>query len=186
VCSLLSAGFKKAVELGMAAKPLRDWRRIAARRRINSHRKEIREQDLLHMDIHRTFMLLDETLRAENPTYGMIDSMFQAAFRLHDPSFLNSITTPILIGIGEKDDIVNNEAIERAAALLPESTSVRVKEGLHGLWTERSPVRAEWWGYVDGFLNDRHLKLGAVLSPARFGSVNDNISSLIPKGPHAA
>ena len=158
--------FRTAVELGFGDQDLAGARKSVVRHMSSLHRKKKEtDKDAIRIDLHRTFMMLNGEKRAEDPTLAMIDSLFDSTAKMNEETFLKSIQAPVLIGAAEHDETINNEAIKRAAALLPQAKYVFLKDASHGVWTERKPVREEWWRHVDGFLKEQHARFDS--APAK-------------------
>lgn len=78
--------------------------------------------------------------------------MTRRADVMRSEKVLKSIDTPVLMAICEKDRLVNNDAIRRAADLLPKGELIEIKDGYHGLWTERQKIRDQWFARIDSFI----------------------------------
>ncbi len=155
--ALLKTAFSSAVGLGMGNKQIKGGRKGITRSMVDQRRK-LRKDDPVRMDLHRTFMMLNRKLRAEDPTIGMIDSLFESTVRMNEEGILKSIHTPVLIGEAGDDDIVDGDSIRRAARLLPAAKHVCIAGAVHGLWQERQKQRLEWWGHVDSFLQEQQSR----------------------------
>ncbi|MEO0391696.1 MAG: alpha/beta hydrolase [Pseudomonadota bacterium] len=87
---------------------------------------------------------------------GATASWFLEACRsvaiLRDPDYLNEIKTPIMLVAGGLDDVVDPEAILRAAKYLPQVNFHDYRRSGHSPWMESNPVRKKLWGHVDDFL----------------------------------
>lgn len=157
---LLQTAFSIAMKLGYGNKGFSGSTGLK-RRIARGYKSQVRHQDPVRMDIHRTMMLLNPGLRAEDRTVGMMDSFFRSTAQLRDEAFLKAIQTPVLIGMAEREELIDNKALKRVAEALPAAQLVFIEDALHGLWTERQPVRQSWWGHVDEFLKTQHLRLNA-------------------------
>ena len=82
---------------------------------------------------------------------------------LQDPAYLRQIKTPIMLVVGERDDVVKPAAIIRAAKYLPHVRLHRYKHVGHSPWMEKNSVRDRLWAQVDAFLED--YKPGTVALP---------------------
>jgi lysophospholipase len=94
-------------------------------------------------------------LKMGEATYGWVKHTLQSIEVLKDESYLKAITTPVLMGIAGKDQIVRREAEERAAALMPNCTRRDVPDAKHEIWMERDELRAPWLESVSSFLQAR-------------------------------
>ena len=160
----LRAMFNTSVENGFGDQLIPGGRRKATRA-LTAERKGLRDDNPLRMNLHKTFMLLNDKLKAEEPTIAWSNSLVIATDKANDPAFLKSISTPVLFGIGVEDDVVDNTSILRASLLMPHAEAAQIKGGTHGLWIDRDAQRADWWSHVDGFLKKCHLTFDAKHAP---------------------
>lgn len=103
---------------------------------------------------------LQPDARLGRPTFGWVAAAYKTIDISLRKDFLKSIDTPILIGSAENEDLVDNNAHKRAAALMPNAEHVLIAGAAHGLWFENDGPFKSWWGHITGFLE----RLGA---PAR-------------------
>jgi lysophospholipase len=157
---LMKQAFAAAVEGGLANQRIKDGRR-ALTRQLTAERKDMREKNPVRMGLHKAFMLLNDKLKAEDPTIGYVDSLFKSTEKTSSENFLRSIKTPVLFGIGGADDVIDNESVRRAGRLVPNAKTVEIDGGLHALWIDRDTQRRAWWKEIDGFIADR-IKLKPV------------------------
>lgn len=157
---LMKQAFAAAVEGGLANQRIKDGRR-AMTRQLTAERKDMREKNPVRMGLHKAFMLLNDKLKAEDPTIGYVDSLFKSTEKTAGENFLRSIKTPVLFGIGGADDVIDNESVRRAGRLVPNAKTVEIDGGLHALWIDRDTQRKAWWKEIDGFIADQ-LKLKPV------------------------
>ncbi len=130
-------------------------------RRIKKERTVLKKQEPVRMRLHQYFADINPALKLGDPTFLWIRNMTRRADALRDENVLKSITTPVLFAICEKDALVNNEAIRRAAKLMPNAELTVIKDGYHGLWTERQHIRGAWLDRIDRFLDDRQKAFAA-------------------------
>ncbi len=157
---LMKQAFAAAVEGGLANQRIKDGRR-ALTRQLTAERKDMREKNPVRMGLHKAFMLLNDKLKAEDPTIGYVDSLFKSTEKTADENFLRAIKTPVLFGIGKSDDVIDNDSVRRAGRLVPNAKTVEIDGGLHALWIDRDTQRTAWWREIDGFIADQ-LKLKPV------------------------
>jgi alpha-beta hydrolase superfamily lysophospholipase len=89
--------------------------------------------------------------------------------RIGKRRFLESITTPILLGSAGRERIVAPAAHYRAARLLRDCTLVELPESKHEPFLERDPIRDEWLDEIDRFLTKRLNFAGSPHSMFRTG-----------------
>jgi lysophospholipase len=153
--AVLRAVFRYAAGAGLRDASLSGGRAGIQKQAINA-RKKIKKDEPVRIDLHRTFFMLAKPLGAEDPSVGLIDSLFESTARLSDEVALKSITTPVLLGLAGRDHIVNNDAIRRAGVLMPDARLLEIPEATHGIWADRPEVQRRWWAAVDSFLDEQH------------------------------
>ena len=148
---LLKLVFAAAITSGLGDATIENGRRSITEN-LTAERKYLREENPVRMTLHKTFMLLNDKLKAEDPTVGYVESLLISAEKSSQEPFLKSIKTPVLLGIGTDDDVVDNDAIRRAGKLIPNATVKEIQGGIHALWLDRNHQRADWWQAIDGFI----------------------------------
>ena len=164
--AILSGIFKSAVAMGWRDSALKGGRSNIQRQAV-AERKKIRPGEPVRVDLHRTFFELAKPLGAEDPSVALISSLFDSTARMSDEVVLKGISTPVLLGVAGQDHIVNNHAITRAAAMLPDARLVHMPEGTHGLWHDRPSALTAWWKEVDSFLADCHARWQNAAKPSK-------------------
>lgn len=150
--AVLRGIFHAASVLGLSDATIKGGRRGIQQQAINE-RKKIRREDPIRMDLHKTFFLMNKELSAEDPSIGLIDSLFEATAKLNEETVLKNIKIPVLFGVAGEDHVVDNDSIRRAAQLMPQASLVDVPGATHGLWQERDRYRNAWWAHVDSFIS---------------------------------
>ncbi len=87
------------------------------------------------------------------PTFGWVAAAYKTIDTSLEEDFLKSIKTPILIGSAENEDLVDNEAHERAARLMKNVKHVMIANAHHGLWFENDGPFTEWWKNIESFVS---------------------------------
>ena len=149
--SILKGVFRAAVDMGMGNVVLKEARKSITRDAAAQRRKKLKG-NAPRMDLHRTFLFMKEQIRAEDPTLGLVDSLFRAMEEINEEKTLRSIKTPVLLGIASEDDVVDNDAVRRAVGLLPHARLVEINGASHNLWHEQPSLRDHWWKTVDDFV----------------------------------
>ncbi len=122
-------------------------------RKIKKIRHNLQKDEPVRMTIHKHLADKNPDLKIGDPTLHWILSMLKQAIKLRPKAVLENIKTPTLFAICENDRLVNKQAIKRAAKLMPNANLVEIKDGHHGIWTERQHIREIWWESVDSFLS---------------------------------
>lgn len=179
--SVMQRAFEAAVALGFGDKVLQNGRKRAIHKIVEARRTR-KAQNPIRMRLHKTLMWLPKNLKAEEPTVAYLESMYRSATYLNKPGVLENIQTPVLFGIGGKDDMVDNDAVRRAAKNMPQAKLCEINEASHAFWLERDDLLKTWWQAVDGFMADCHAGFDRKRKP-----VNDNtaIKQAKPKPPQA-
>ena len=89
------------------------------------------------------------------PTVGWIASVYNSVHKAMQPDFLKSIKTPVLIGTAGKDDLVDNEALDKAVKYMPNAEQLFLPSATHVLWLEPDENHNRWWDAIDDFLERR-------------------------------
>ncbi len=147
--------FRYAALAGMRDLSFKGGRAGIQKQAINA-RKRAKKDEPVRIDLHRTFFMLAKPVGAQDPSVGLIESLFESTARMNDEQTLRSIQVPMLIGIAGRDHIVNNDSIRRAAQFLPQATVAEVVEATHGMWRDHPGADKSWWVAVDSFLALQH------------------------------
>ncbi len=121
------------------------------RKWTQTRRRAYKDEDM-KVDLRNAFRIMNRRLRAQDPTFDEIAKVFNSTSRLNKETYLKAITTPILVGLAENENLVDNDAALRGVGYMPNAKHVQIKDSGHGLWMERDAVKAEWWGHVDTFI----------------------------------
>ncbi|MEZ0226217.1 MAG: alpha/beta hydrolase [Alphaproteobacteria bacterium] len=148
---LLKLVFAAAISSGLADAPIEHGRQNITKA-LTAERKQLQDENPVRMTLHKTFMLLNENLKCEDPTVGYIESLLLSAEVSSQDWFLKGIKTPVLLGVSLDDDVVDNDAIRRAGKLIPQATVKEIEGGIHALWIDRDKPRQEWWQAIDAFI----------------------------------
>lgn len=148
---LLKLVFAAAITSGLGDAQIENGRRSITQN-LTAERGHLRDENPVRMTLHKTFMLLNENLKCEDPTVGYVESLLLSAEKSSQEPFLKSIKTPVLLGIGTDDDVVDNDAIRRAGKFMPHAKVAEINGGIHALWIDRNKQRGDWWQAIDGFI----------------------------------
>jgi lysophospholipase len=94
-------------------------------------------------------------LRTGDPTYGWVFHTFQSIDILNQEDYLKGIKTPVLMQISGRESVVDRQAQERAAGILPDCRRVDIPEARHEIWQESDALRKDWLDKVDTFIAER-------------------------------
>jgi lysophospholipase len=152
---LLKLVFASAITSGLGDAQIENGRRSITQGLVAERAGHMKDDNPVRMTLHKTFMLLNENLKAEDPTIGYIESLLLSAEVSSKDEFLKKIKTPVLLGISTDDDVVDNDAIRRAGKAMPHATVKEIDGGIHALWIDRDKQRGEWWQAIDAFVAAR-------------------------------
>jgi pimeloyl-ACP methyl ester carboxylesterase len=109
--------------------------------------------------------------------------MYRSAAQLNAKGVLEKIETPVLFGIGGRDNMVDNSAIRAASKKMPNGKLCEIDDASHAFWLERDDLQKTWWQAIDGFFAAAHTAFDQKHNPA-----NDNAAAQVlrkPKTPQA-
>ena len=182
--SFLKLAFKAATRFGISDKAITGGRKRITRQMVKT-RRALKKEDPIRMDLHKTFLTLNKQLKTEDPSFFLIESLFNATTKAQDESFLKGIATPLLLGIVDQDAAIDNDAVKRAAGLLPNAKLAVIMDATHSLWQERQQYRQEWWSHVDSFLKEQHASFDAQHKSSNDNKKNHGAALAPPKPPAA-
>ncbi|MSO65751.1 MAG: alpha/beta hydrolase [Alphaproteobacteria bacterium] len=108
-------------------------------------------QDPIRYRIGQLYFLHKPELRVGGATWRWLLHSLRSIREVNSEQFLKSVATPILIATGGKDEHVDNNAIVRAARLLPQARLVPFAEAKHDLWLEKDEIRSALLAQLDAF-----------------------------------
>lgn len=160
----IEKGLLTAVQMGFGNTPIKGARKGiqfqagAVKKKIDTQQQapepqaEEPNRGPVRVNLHRMFYLMSQPLRAEDPTIGLIHSLFASAAHTNTEQCLRDIKIPIFLATADNDHVVDNKATQRAAKLLPAAQLVEIKGTGHNIWYENAQARAALWVHVDAFL----------------------------------
>lgn len=107
---------------------------------------------------HERFERFSSLLRAEPflalgpPTFGWGKAAYQAMASLESISYLEKITTPILIVSAGHDRLIESATHRTLAQLLPSAQLEEIADCEHEILMERDELRRAFWNAFDGFV----------------------------------
>jgi lysophospholipase len=87
-----------------------------------------------------------------DPTIGWVNAAFRQIRRFADPEFARSLRTPALLIASGREQVVDNDAIERFAQQLDIATLITVPGARHEIMMERDELRALFFAAFDAFI----------------------------------
>jgi lysophospholipase len=102
-----------------------------------------------HFLAYRALIDADPDLGLGGATFGWIRAALRSMQVTRSRSFATGIRCPILLALAEREEVVDNRAIERMAGLLPDVELVRLPEARHEILIELEPVREAFWSAFD-------------------------------------
>ncbi len=97
--------------------------------------------DPVRAAVHNAWCLHDTRLQVGSATFRWLHEAVKSCEVLADPRILRGIQTPLLMALAEKDTIVDNRPIRRAAKILPHAHLLSLAGAHHEILMETDPVR---------------------------------------------
>ncbi len=97
--------------------------------------------DKLRCEVHNAWMAANPDLQVGNATYRWLDHSLRSISFLAKQKTLRSIHTPLVLGLAEKDTVVDNKAIIHAAAFLPNAHLEFLNGSGHEILMEGDEIR---------------------------------------------
>ncbi len=91
--------------------------------------------------VHNAWCLHNPALQIGSPTFMWLYEAVKSCAYLAQPKILKGIKTPLLLTLAEKDTIIDNGMIRRAAKLLPSAHLVELPGAHHEIIMEKDTVR---------------------------------------------
>jgi lysophospholipase len=88
-------------------------------------------------------------LRVGPPTWGWLDFAFQATDRLQRGAGVTRIAAPVTVVAAGEDRLVDNAALERVTARVPDGRFVTVPGAYHEILQETDALQAPFWSEFD-------------------------------------
>lgn len=114
-----------------------DW---TASARANSG-QNIFSGDPVRDSIHNAWCLHDPALQVGSPTFRWLYEAVKSCAFLAQPKILRGIKTPLLMALAEKDSLIDNGMIRRAAKLLPSAQLIELPGAHHEILMETDTIR---------------------------------------------
>lgn len=103
--------------------------------------------------VHNSWLLHDPRLQVGSPTFRWLYEAVKSCALLHKAGTLRGIQTPALIALAEKDALVENNAIRRAAKLMPHATLLEIPGAHHEILMETDSLRNQFLKAFEELLN---------------------------------
>ncbi len=131
----------------------RDWHETMRK----SDGSDVFSSDPVRDGLHNAWCKADPTLQVGSPTLRWLFEAVQSCRILEKQ--LPKIDTPLLIVSAGQDQIVDNEAITHAAAMLPKSVLLSLSQAHHEILMERDDIRARWFEEFDKLMGSVNIKI---------------------------
>lgn len=102
---------------------------------------------------YRALIQADPDLGLGGPTFGWLRAGLKSIAQAKQSSYLAAIGCPVLLAQAAEEQIVDNEAIARAADLLPHGTLLPIAEARHEILIERAAARRVFWAGFDAWFS---------------------------------
>jgi len=114
-----------------------DWDALDRADIINN----VYSHDEQRREVHNAWLLNNPDLQIGSVTYKWLSHNLKSIAILAKPSLLSKINIPIYIGLAEKDIVVDNDALIRAAKYLPNAELDFLNEASHEILMEKNESR---------------------------------------------
>ena len=111
-------------------------------------------QDRVRFARHRAQVAACPDLAIGGPTYGWVDASFRGMAVVARPALLRQVTIPVVICAAQRDRLIYNTALRRAALHLPRGRLVEVPGAYHEILMETDERRAFFWWAFDDLVSD--------------------------------
>jgi len=108
--------------------------------------KDPRSRDPVRRAVHYEWCEKDAELRVGDVSFEWIYHALKSIVETEKKGFLESIETPVFIGMAEGDQIVDNRASRRAVMRLPNGVGHEFHDSQHEIMMERDIIRDEFLG----------------------------------------
>ncbi|MEM6811160.1 MAG: alpha/beta hydrolase [Pseudomonadota bacterium] len=111
----------------------------------NSRQKnglDIFSSDPIRDKIHDYWSECDPSLRVGSPTFGWVQETIKSIRLLEEN--ISNIKTPLLLSMAEKDLIVDNKTIKKAAQKLQKAKLTNIKNAKHEILMETDQIRSQF------------------------------------------
>ncbi len=89
------------------------------------------------------------------PTWGWVDNAYDSIKTVTKPGYFKDVKTEILFVSAGKDELVDNNAIARAAKEAPNGHLLHLPTSRHGVWETGAQNQATLWNEIDRFTGAR-------------------------------
>jgi len=113
--------------------------------------------DAMRDTIHSLWSRTDPALQVGQPTFGWVIEALKSCKILSRKSVMQSIQIPVLIAIGDHEEIVDNNATRHAAAFLPKGQLVEIKGARHEIMMERDEYRSVFFKAFDKMVEQHKI-----------------------------
>lgn len=110
--------------------------------------------DLIRDKIHGAWGLANESLRLGEPTLRWVGESFHSFNKIRAAGYLEQIDIPVLLGLAERDTVVDNDQIRAAARRIPVSRLVEIPGAKHEILMETDDRRNLFLSSFDKLLED--------------------------------
>lgn len=105
--------------------------------------------DPIRSTIFNSWLRDNPELRIGGATFGWVRHALVSGKILQKPEILQTIRTPILIALAGKEELIDNEAVRKAAQYLPHARVLELPDSAHEIMMERDEIRNR---FMEAFL----------------------------------
>lgn len=108
--------------------------------------------DPVRDQVHNQWCLHDPSLQVGSPTFRWLHEAEKSCVFLTNPKILQTIHTPLLLVMAEKDTLVDNKATRKAAKHLPNAHLLEIHGARHEILMEVDPLRNQFLNALEELL----------------------------------
>jgi lysophospholipase len=108
--------------------------------------------------VHNAWCLHDAALQTGPVTYGWVNAATRSCHRLHNKKLIEKIGIPCLFAAAGREALVDNDAVRRAVAALPDAKLLEFPDSMHEILMERDDIRGPFLAAFRELLTSRGIK----------------------------
>lgn len=113
--------------------------------------------DIVRDKIHGAWSAANEALRLGDPTFGWIGESLKSFERLRTCGYLESIGIPVFFAYAEREEVVENAEILKAAARIPHASLLKIPGAKHEILMETDDRRNLFLSGFDKMIKDYNI-----------------------------
>jgi lysophospholipase len=108
--------------------------------------------------VHNAWCQADPALQVGNVTFGWVNHALRSCAALQHAMSKNPVKIPCLIGLAERDTLVDNAATRKMAARMPGVEILELRGALHEILMERDDIRGKFLLAFENMLVNNNVR----------------------------